>query len=194
MLRFVLTLLIALSIAFNSTAQSKKEKKAIKMYGIKSVTESVSENINGKETTRKDSYTTFDKNANITYNEEYKKDGTLKHKESTKYDSKGNKIEEIIFDIADSNPEKNIKKTYKYDSEENKIEESEFDETGKLLKKIISNFNESNEKVSEIEYNGTGKIIKKIVFAYDSKGLKAIKKELDASDKVISTRTYKYEF
>ncbi len=194
MLRFFFILLIILSIAVNLAAQNKKEKKAIKMYGIKSVTESVSENINGKETTRKDSYTTYDKNANITFNEEYKKDGTLKHKESTKYDSKGNKIEETIFVLADSNPEKNIKKTYKYNSEENKIEESEFDETGKLIKKILFNYNTNSEKVSEIEYSGAGKIIKKIVFAYDSKGLKAIKKELDANDKVISTRTYKYEF
>ncbi|PIX35920.1 MAG: hypothetical protein COZ59_03840, partial [Bacteroidetes bacterium CG_4_8_14_3_um_filter_31_14] len=85
MLRFVFILLITLSIAVNSTAQSKKEKKAIKTWGIKSVTEMVTENVNGKETTRKDSYTIYDKNANKTYYEEYKKDGTLKHKESTKY-------------------------------------------------------------------------------------------------------------
>ena len=107
MVRTIFILLFSIFITITSFSQSKKEKKAIKMYGIKSVTEMVTENMNGKETTRKDSYTIYDKNANKTYYEEYKKDGTLKHKESTKYDTKGNKIEETNYDIADSNPEKN---------------------------------------------------------------------------------------
>ncbi len=194
MVRVILSVFIILFFTSNLFSQSKKEKKAIKTWGIKSITEMVTETVSGKETTRKDSYSTFDKNANILYNEEYRKDGTLKHKELNKYDSKGNKLEETVFDAADNQPEKNYKRTYKYDSGENKTEESEFDENGKLVKKTQYSYNANGEKVSEVEFNGTGKITKKSVFAYDSKGLKAVKKEYDTNDKVISTRTYQYEF
>jgi hypothetical protein len=194
MIRAILSGFILFFFTFSVYSQSKKEKKAIKTWGIKSVTEMVTENVNGKEIIRKDSYTTYDKNGDITYNEEYRKDGTLKHKESEKYDSKGNKLEETVFDIAEARSEKNIKKTYKYDSEENKIEENEFDENGKLLKKTQYTYNSTGEKVSEVEYNGLGKVSKKTVYAYDSKGLKAIKKEYDANNQVLSTKTYQYEF
>ena len=194
MLRVIISVLIVICLTSSLYSQSKKEKKAIKTWGIKSITEMVTENVNGKETNRKDSYSIFDKNGNNTYSEEYKKDGSLKHKETNKFDSKGNKLEEIVFDAADNGSEKNYKKTYKYDSEENRIEESEFDETGKLLKKIQFAYNASGEKVSEAEFNGAGKVVKKTVYAYDSKGLKAVKKEFDTNDKVISTRTYQYEF
>ena len=119
---FVIFVIFFLSVSL--FGQSKKEKKAIKTWGIKSITEMVTENVNGKETIRKDSYSTFDKNGNTTYYEEYRKDGSLKHKETTKYDSKGNKLEETVFDAADNQPEKNYKRTYKYDSEENKTDES----------------------------------------------------------------------
>ncbi|MBI5540408.1 MAG: hypothetical protein HY951_10150 [Bacteroidia bacterium] len=193
-MRIVFFILVISCISTSLFSQSKKEKKAIKTWGIKSVTEMVVEVVNEKEATRKDSYTTYDKNANIIYNEEFRKDGTLKHKESNKYDSKGNLLEEIVFDAADNKTEKNYKKTYKYDSEENKTEESEFDETGKLVKKIIFSYNANGDKTGEAEYNGAGKIAKKSVYAYDSKGLKAVKKEFDANNQVISTRTYKYDF
>lgn len=194
MLRLILIVLIFSCFSVSIYSQSKKEKKAIKTWGIKSITEMVTENVNGKDATRKDAYSTFDKNGNTTYSEEYKKDGTLKHKESNKYDSKGNKIEEVIFEDADNSLEKNYKKTFKYDTEENKTEESEFDINGKLLKKTQYTYNANGEKVAEAEFNGLGKVTKKTVYAYDSKGLKAVKKEFDANDKVISTRTYQYEF
>lgn len=193
-MRFVIFIFIIFCISTSLFSQTKKEKKAIKTWGIKSVTEMVTEVINEKETTRKDSYSTYDKNANIIYNEEFRKDGSLKHKESNKYDSKGNKIEEIVFDAADNKTEKNYKKTFKYDSEENKTEESEFDENGKLVKKLVYTYNANGDKVAEAEYNSAGKIAKKSVYAYDSKGLKAVKKEFDANNQLISTRTYKYEF
>lgn len=193
MMRTIISLFIIVFISFSSYSQSKKEKKAIKTWGIKSITEFVTEIVNGKETTRKDSYKTFDKNANLTYSEEYFKDGKLKHKETNKYDSKGNTIEESVFDAADSHSLKNYKRTYKYDSEENKIEESEFDENGKLVKKTLNTYNSSNEKVSEIEYDSEGKMIKKTQYNYDSKGLRSNKTEYDSNNQVIYKRLYKYE-
>ena len=111
---FLISLLLISCLAFS---QSKKERKTIKTYGVKSITENVTELINGKETTRKDSYTVYDKNVNVILNEEYRKDGTLKRRETAKYDSKGNKSEETIWNAAEiqPNPEKNVKHICKYD-------------------------------------------------------------------------------
>ena len=187
---------IFLQIGVIVSAQSKKEKKAIKTYGIKSVTENVAETINGKEVTRKDSYTAYDKNANITLNEEYRKDGTLKHKETTKYDSKGNKLEETIFDAAETqlNAEKNIKHVCKFDGDDNKTEEMEYDGSGKLLSKAQYSYNSNGDKILEVVYDATGKLTKKIVFIYNAKGLKVEKKEYDASNILVSDRKYTYGF
>lgn len=193
MVRKILTILLIVLFSFNIYSQSKKEKKAIKMWGIKSVTEFVTENINGKETTRKDSYKMFDKNANVTYSEEYFKDGKLKHKETNKLDSKGNKIEEVVFDAAESKPVKNYKRSYKYDSEENKIEEIEYDTNDKIVKKTHNEYNSSNEKVSEVEYDANGNVVKRTSYSYDSKGFRSVKTEFDSNNKVISKRIYKFE-
>ena len=178
------------------SAQNKKEKKAIKMYGIKSVTENVTETLNGKEVTRKDSYTTYDKNANITLNEEYRKDGSLKHKETAKYDSKGNKLEATTWDAAEvqPGPEKYVKHVCKFDSDDNKTEEIEYDVSGKMLSKAQFSYNSNGDKDLEVVYDASGKLTKKSVYLYNAKGLKVEKKEYDGVNALISDRKYQYEF
>ncbi|MBI4932173.1 MAG: hypothetical protein HY841_15550 [Bacteroidetes bacterium] len=190
---FLVGILLA---SFSLFGQNKKEKKAIKTYGIKSVIENVTETVNGKETTRKDSYTAYDKNANIILNEEYRKDGTLKHKETAKYDSKGNKLEETVFDAAETqlNAEKNVKKVCKYDSNDNKTEELEYDGSGKLVAKTQSSFNSNGDKILEVVYDATGKLTKKIIYIYNAKGLKVEKKEYDGANMLVSDRKYTYEY
>jgi len=187
---------IVMLIGLEASAQSKKEKKAIKTYGIKSVTENVTETLNGKETTRKDSYTAYDKNANITAKEDYRKDGTLKHRETTKYDSKGNKLEESIFDAAETqlNPEKNIKHVCKFDSDDNKTEELEYDGNGKLITKTQYSYNSNGDKILEVVYDASGKLTKKVVYIYNAKGLRVEKKEYDSANTLVSDRKYTYEF
>ena len=176
--------------------QRKKEKKAIKTYGVKSVTENVTETINGKEITRKDSYTAYTKNADVTLNEEYRKDGSLKHKETAKYDSKGNKLEETSWDAAEltPNPEKYVKHVSKFDSDDNKTEELEYDAAGKLISKNQYSYNSGGDKILEVAYDAAGKLTKKVVYIYNSKGLKVEKKEYDAANTMISDRKYTYEY
>ena len=178
------------------SAQSKKEKKAFKTYGVKSVTENVTETINGKETTRKDSYTAYDKNANVTLNEEYRKDGTLKHKETAKYDSKGNKLEETTWDGAETtpNPEKYVKHVSKFDSDDNKTEELEYDAAGKLVCKNQYSYNSNGDKILEVVYDAAGKLLRRVVYIYNAKGLKVEKKEYDGANLMLSDRKYTYEF
>ena len=181
---------------FSVFAQNKKERKIIKSYGIKSVTENVTEIVNGKEVTRKDSYTAYDKNANITVSEEYRKDAMLKHKETAKYDSNGNKIEETVFDASDNQPkmEKNSKRVCKYDLNDNKIEELEYDASGKFVHKMQFSYNSKGDKILEVTFDSAGKLIKKIVYIYDAKGLKIEKKEYDAANVLLSSRKYQYQF
>ena len=156
----------------------------------------VTETENGKEVTRKDSYTAYDKDANIIEIQNYRKDGTLKHKGTTKYDSKGNKIEETIFDAAETQPkpEKNVKHISKYDGNNNKIEDLEYDGSEKLIRKIQYSYNSKGDKILEVEFDATAKLIKKTVYIYDSKGLRVEKKEYDGTNLLISDRKYTYTF
>lgn len=192
MKHFSLVVLLLVSLA--AFCQSKKEKKAIKTYGVKAVTETVTETVNGKEVTRKDAYTAFDKNANVVLNEEFRKDGTLKHKETAKYDSKGNKLEESVWDAAElqPTPEKYFRYVCKYDSDDNKTEEQSYDASGKLISK--SQFSYSTSGKVESVYDPAGKLLKQIVLMYDSKGLKKEKREYDGAKVLLSTRKYQYEF
>jgi hypothetical protein len=192
-LAFVLAIMLG---GFAASAQNKKEKKAIKSYGIKSITENVTETVGGKESTRKDSYTVFDKNTNVVLNEEYRKDGTLKHKETAKYDSKGNKLEETIWDAPEiqPNPEKYAKHISKFDSDDNKTEELEYDAAGKLVSKAQYFYNSNGDKILEVVYDPAGKITKSVKYFYNGKGLKQEKKEFDGANMLLSDRKYQYEF
>lgn len=182
--------------SIEASAQNKKEKKAIKTYGVKSVTENVTETINGKETTRKNCYTAYDKNANITAKEDYRKDGTLKHKETTKYDSKGNILEETIYDAAENqlNPEKNVKRVCRCDKNDNRIEELEYDGNGKLITKTQYSYNGNGDKILEVVYDASAKLTKKFVYIYNAKGLKVEKKEYDGANTLLLVKKYQYEF
>lgn len=193
---FYIVCCLILLVGNIASAQSKKEKKAIKMYGVKSITENVTETVAGNEITRKDAYTAYDKNANVTLNEEYRKDGVLKHKETTKYDSHGNKLEETSWDATElqPNPEKYVKHVSKFDADDNKVEELEYDATGKLLSKAQYSYNSNGDKILEVVYDASGKLTKKNIYIYNAKGLKVEKKEYDGANSLISVRKYQYEF
>ena len=179
-----------------AAAQGKKEKKLFKTYGVRSVTETVTEISGGKENTRKDSYTVYDKNINVVLNEEYRKDGSLKHKETAKYDSKGNKTEETVWDAADlqPNPEKYVKHVSKFNEDEDKIEELEYDKEDRLVSKTQFSYNSNGEKTLEVVYDNAGKLKKRTVYLYNAKGLKVEKKEYDQNNLLVADRKYIYEF
>ncbi|HET7818719.1 MAG TPA: hypothetical protein VFL70_05385 [Bacteroidia bacterium] len=194
MIRLLIVFVLLFTIVANG--QTKKEKKAIKTYRVKVIIEYVVDVVNGKEITRKDSYTVYDKNANVLQNEEYRKDGTLKHKETAKYDSKENKLEETVWDAAElqPNPERYYKHVCKYDSEENKLEELTYDINDKLVSKAQFSYNMNNDRTLEVVYDAAGKLLKRVIYTYNSKGLKVERKEYDGSNNLLSTRKYIYEF
>lgn len=159
MIKKIFCLWIFLTPLFLSS-QSKKEVKENK---IKSTLENVTIIENGKEITYKDTYTEFDKNGNIVAQTEYNKDGSVKKKITSKYDSFKNKTEELEY------------------------------EGNHLVRKRLFSYNGNGEKTLEVTYDGSGKLLKKEVFIYNNKGLRAEKKIYDAANNLIETHKYIYQ-
>jgi hypothetical protein len=163
-LAFVLSLLFS-NLIF---AQSKKD---IKKNKIKSITEWNTKFQNGKEVSFKESFTVFDKNGRTIELTEYTKDGSIKKKESTKYDAYDNKVEEN-----------------KYENDQNSNSSKE------KTKKIIYKYNINNDKIEEEEYDGNGKLLKKSIYSYDNKGLKVGKKTYVGDNVLETNRKYVYAY
>ena len=155
---FVIVML-CLTIATVS-AQSKKD---IRENKIVSETSNITTIENGKEVTYKDSYILYDKNGNIAEETEYNKDGTIKRKETNKYNANKDKTEEVVFDGKD-----------------------------KTTRKTTFYYNANGQKIGEIEYDGSGKIEKQSMIIYNANGFKTEKKTYDANKKLISTKKFTY--
>mgnify|MGYP001133753860 CR=1 FL=1 len=73
--------------------------------------------------------------------------GSLEAKNIYKYDSKGNNIEESLYNFDGS---MEVKYIYKYDSKGNMIEESEYDSDGNLKRKYIYKNDSKGNMIEEI--------------------------------------------
>jgi hypothetical protein len=156
----LLALPLFLIVITTVTAQSKKD---IRENKIGSETSTITLTENGKEVTYKDTYTVYDKNGNVTEQTEYNKEGTIKRKETNKYNANKDKTEEVVYDGKDNTTRKT---TYFYNS--------------------------NGQKIGEIEYDGSGKIIKQSMITYNADGFKTEKKTYDANKKLISTKKFTY--
>lgn len=184
-----------------SFGQSKKDVKENK---IKSVTEFVTFTENGKEITYKASYIAFNKKGEVIEETEFTKNGTIKKRETKKYDVNDNKTEETFFELKEKKtpkpaPEKveitNIRTVFKYNAHNDKIEIIELDVTNsKLITKQLFFYNNKGEKDKEETYNAENKIIKKATFFYNNKGLKTEKKNFNENNILELTKKYVYEF
>jgi hypothetical protein len=151
--------IICTTITFVS-AQSKKDIRENKIVSETSNTTAVE---NGKEVTYKDSYIVYDKNGNVTEETEYNKDGSIKRKETNKYNANKDKTEEVVFDGKD-----------------------------KTTRKTTFFYNSGGQKIGEIEYDGSGKIVKQSMITYNANGFKTEKKTYDANKKLLSTKKFTY--
>lgn len=195
-MRSIITLLFCIA-AVSLSAQSKKQVKELK---IKNCTETTTLYENGKETTYKSNYRTFDKDGNTTEDTEYNADGSVKRKETTKYSGK-NKTEVVVDERGDksdkdaSSAGKTYKKTtYKYDGDGDKTEEVDYDEKGNVIKKTTYTYNKNKDKLFEVVYDGNGRLVKKMAYGYDSKGLKVSKTTYGPNDVVQKVVKYTYGY
>lgn len=154
---FVAGIIVMASLSF---ATSKKEIIDLRISS-KTTTETYFKD--GEEKTYKESFTSFDKAGNTIEDIEYKKDGTIKSKETSKYNSFGDKTEEKIFKAKDGTT---TRTTFSYDA--------------------------NGRKTGEVEYDENGSVKKKSSFSYDKKGFRTEKKVLNSEGKVISVEKYSY--
>lgn len=186
-----------LFLCFISIVQAQSSKK-VKNFRIKSTTEWVTLN-NGedKSEARKDTYTAFDKDGNTIEKIEYNKDGSIKKRETAKYDAKGNILEESSFESKSDkeNKDSNTKKViYKYNAANDKTEESVFDGDGKLVRRTVFTYNRNGDKSAEVTMDASGKVLKKSIYTYDTKGLKSERKTFNGENVLESTKKYEYTF
>jgi hypothetical protein len=184
----LILLALILVLAIQAPCQSKKDRKKNK---IKCCTESFSETKDGKTTTYKVAYEEFDKSGRSTLKVDYNPDGSVDKKESTKYDSYGNKVEEIQQDIAKN---KYSRKVSKYNVHKDKTEEAEFDFSGNLVKKTTYMYSGGGNKVLETVTDGSGKQIEKSIYLYNSRNLKSEKQLFDKSNNLNSSKKWDYMF
>lgn len=176
-------------------AQSKKE---IKAYKIKSTTETVTSFETGKEVTWKAEYDAYDKDGNTTEQTTWFTDGSVNRKELNKFNSKGDKVEEIVIDnkakvnTPDDDKYKHV--ANKYNANGDKIEETYFDEKGVQIKKTVTTYNSKGDKTQELTTDAAGKQLKKITYTYDGKGLRTEKAVYGPGDKLLRKHKFTYTF
>ena len=197
-IKFIYALFFFCVLGYSSFAQGKKD---VKKYKIRSITEIVSTTENGQEITYKAYYIAFNKDGEIVEETEYYSNGTIKKKETFKFDANENKIEETFYQKknpkadSDSPGVVNLKTIYKYNAHNDRVEEDEIDgSTGKITKYHIFQYNSKGERNIEETYDDDKKLLKKALFTYDNKGLKTEKKVYNANNVLEMTKKYVYEF
>lgn len=106
----------------------------------------------------------------------------------TRFDEKGNIIEEIEYD----EDKIILHKKYIVDENGNKVKEMELNASGKITKTIEYNYDSENRKIKEIETDASGKPCKISEYKYDG-DLRTEKIVYDKNHKMKSKKTYEYQ-
>lgn len=94
--------------------------------------------------------------------------------------------------IISGNNEKKVKNNVtKYDTKGNIIEEIKYDSNGKIKKRTTKKYNENNDVILKISYLPNGKLNKKTVYEYNN-NFKKSKTEYNDKGKIVSKKEYEY--
>lgn len=140
-----------------------QDKKDIKKYKIKTVTQTITDVSSDKEKTHKDLFQKYDGNGNTLEEVEFKSDGSIKQKTINTFDNNNNLIQEDKY------------------------------EDGKFTERKIYTYNPEGEKTAELIYDSANKLLRKSIYVYNNKGMKIEKKTFDENGKFISLKKYTYE-
>jgi YD repeat-containing protein len=91
-------------------------------------------------------------------------------------------------------PKKYKKTTWKYNSAGDKTEEVEYDAAGNVTKKTTYAYNSKGDRLFEVEYDASGKLVKKTAYGYDAKGLRTEKKVYGPGDVLEKYVKYTYTY
>lgn len=131
---------------------------------------------------------TFDKKGNQTEKIEYNSDGTIKQKESWKYNENYQLIENK--NVYQSN--RKLTKKYIYNSRGNLVEKIYYNSDGNQFDKFVYAYN-SNGQISESNNYRAGVKGMKNIFKYNSNGLLVSKTTYTSYGTLHSKLTYKYD-
>jgi len=163
---------------------------------LKSVTEWVTEEDNGKNITYKDEYEEFDRHGNRLSYINYKKDGTISEKENIAYDKFGNRVEVIRYEMKKSQPagDSYDRKTYKYNSFKQKTEECDYNRAGEIKTRTRYSYNNQGKKFQEEVFDGKGKLKKKVVITFDARQHPVQKVTTNEKGETTKLQKYTYEY
>jgi hypothetical protein len=184
-------IIICFFLLFSGLLTFAQGSKEIKLNKIKSVTTWQSDTEEGSAELVKESYDEFDKNGNPVLEINYKKDGTVNHKKTTKYDRKQNKIEEIEYEgdfVIKSH------KAYMYNSLGKKTDEREYNPSGALIQTTSFSYYPDGEKKSETTTDAKGTVLKLVEYKYNSRQLKIQKISQNKEKKSEAIKKWSYEY
>lgn len=143
--------ILFLIVSITAFAQSKKD---IRKNNVKTLTETITNYENGKETTLNDVFRRFDKNGEVIEEINYDKNGKMKSKTITKYKDE-DKTEETIFD---ANGKQLSREVYKYNVDGEKVEELHYDAKNELESRSLYTL-KRGLKLERKTYDEKGKLI-----------------------------------
>lgn len=190
MKKIIILVLCIMSLHSAEAVAGNKEKK----HKVKSTSVMQTVYENGKGTTYKESYEEFDKNGNTTLYNEFAKDGTTIRKETYTYDKNNDLTEETLF-VASTG--KHSRKTHKYTLIRDKSREEEedtYNEAGTIVKKTTYTYTSSGKMASETVMDGAGKLMKKIIYNYNAKNMRNLKQTFTNSNTLEVTKEWQYEY
>lgn len=136
-------------------------------------------------------FTRYDKKGNVIEQMEFNEDSTISKWEKYNFNKNG---DQIFFQELDQKGKQKRKIIDVYDAFGNNTEARTYNSQDSLTEKSIYTYNNFNDKISETIYDKDDKLKSKEVYEYESKGMIKSKMVYNADNKIIYTRTYKYDY
>jgi hypothetical protein len=165
--------------------------KDIKKYGIKSITIENIDYHDGREKKFIDSYLRYDGNGHVIERKEYDREGRFRLHESYKLNRSGLPLETVIYNESGGIVSRTLTV---YDEDDNKKEETVYNASGQIIERTKFIRNARGEKTGEMTYSAEGKLIRKTLFTYNKDGLRTERKIYDGNDRLLSVKKYIYTY
>lgn len=167
-----------------------QNKKEIKKYKIKSLTEFVTDNLSDKPQKTK-MFSRFDNSGNLTEYIEFDVDGTISKRETYLLNKSGDVLEHSFYK-ANGSVQKKISR--KFNSNNDKTEEIVTDSQGNQIEKRIISYDVNGNKTLEMLFDFNNKLAEKTVLIYNKYGMKIEKNTYKGNGVLISQKNYQYAF
>ncbi len=132
----------------------------------------------------------FNANGDVSKYEDYS-DGELDERDTYRYDSAGNLIEEMGYS---SSGKLYRRKTYRYDSAGNMIEMVWYHSSGELRNKDTYRYDYAGNMIESMQYNSSGELDLRGAYRYDSAGNQIEALKYDSDGELGNRYTYEIEY